>query len=214
MLNLQLIAIDTSIWGKLSSDYYCQNQDKKEKAQSLFTLLLNQRLVPLIRWHHLEEILQHENDKVVQQRLSLIGRFPQVAWVKSAKQDGLVGSIVDIQATEIKNYLHDQTVSTEELISKTKRELIAYSSGTDFINKFEGMLLYLRSKGFFNPEKKRATLFYYDPKFPLSVLYIHFFHYKRLTLTVFLFFAGSASTPALPLPFPGVSGYWPGFSPE
>lgn len=152
----RLIAIDTSILGKVANDYHSQTQSRIKKALKFLSTITDRGLIPFFCMHHFQEILQHDNDLVAYGRLSLIKRFPQVAWVKPSSPDGFVGSIIDVQGTEISKLLNDPDISIETLIREIRQELISYSSGESFINAIEKELLILRKLNVFETNKSKA----------------------------------------------------------
>ena len=156
MLTIKLIAIDTSIFGRVAADYFGYEKVRKKNAESFLTSMTNQGLVPFFFWHHLEEILQHSDDTTVQNRFALIKKIPLVAWLKTVNHDGWIGSIIDIQGAEIKYLLGDPTIKYENLIRNVKKDLVYYTSGEEFTERFEYPLLLLRDYNFFKTQKKKA----------------------------------------------------------
>lgn len=152
----KLIAIDTSILGKVAKDCNNQTQSRRRKALKFLSTITYRGLIPFFCMHHFQEILQHDNDSVAYNRLSLIKRFPQVAWVKPSSTEGLVGSIIDVQGTEISKILNDPGISIETLIAEIRQELISYSSGESFINSIEKELIALRKLNVFSTNKSKA----------------------------------------------------------
>ena len=151
----KLFAIDTSVLGKVAKDYYSSIQSRRKKASEFLSTISARGLIPFFCLHHIEEILQHDNDTVVSGRLSLIKKFSQVAWVKPSSPEGLVGSIIDIQGTEITLLINDPNISIEKLVSKIRRGLIIYSTGESFINDMKEALLILRGHIFFEKRKQK-----------------------------------------------------------
>lgn len=152
----RLIAIDTSILGKVAKDYSSQTHGRRKKSLKFLSTIADRGLIPFFCMHHFQEILQHDNDSVVYDRLSLIKRFPQVAWVKPSSPEGLVGSIIDVQGTEISTVINDPDISIEALVAGIRQELISYSSGESFINAIEDELLILRKLNVFETHKSKA----------------------------------------------------------
>jgi len=151
-----LIAIDTYILGNVAKDYNSQTQSRRKKALKFLSTITDRGLIPFFCMHHFQEILQHDNDSVAYGRLSLIKRFPQVAWVKPSSPEGLVGSIIDIQGTEISKLINDPNISIKALIAEIRQELISYSSGESFINGIEEELIILRKLNLFETHKNKT----------------------------------------------------------
>lgn len=152
----RLFAIDTSILSKVVDDFFNTSNDKRGKALKFLSTLADRCLIPLFCMHHLQEILQHENDSVVLKRLWFIKKFPQVAWIKPSSPEGLVGSIIDIQGNEILKLMDSPKSSIHQMTSEIKQHLIEYSSGARFVNRIENELLALRGLKVFEIQKAKA----------------------------------------------------------
>lgn len=133
----KLIAIDNSILGKISKDYYSGDLVKQKKAIEFIKNCKTQGYLPVFCFHHIEEILQHENEHVVSKKLSLIKKFPCVAWIKSVSQNFSVGSITDILGIEIQKISQSPDITLPELVEYVRNELVSYSTGSEFIEMIE-----------------------------------------------------------------------------
>ena len=89
IISPRLIAIDTSILGKVTDDYFSAISTKRKKAKQFVTTIADKGLVPLFCMHHFQEIMQHENDLKVLNRLKFIHKLPQIAWIKPSSPDAL-----------------------------------------------------------------------------------------------------------------------------
>ncbi len=129
----KLIAIDNSILAKVEKDYHSRDLARQQKAIEFIKNITRQGYLPIFCFHHIEEILQHENEHVVSKRLSLIKKFPSVAWIRSVSQKIPIGSIIDIQGGEIQKISKNPDITLPELIEHVRKELISYSTGPEFI---------------------------------------------------------------------------------
>ncbi|MDP8227057.1 MAG: hypothetical protein P9L89_05405 [Candidatus Celaenobacter polaris] len=152
-----LIAIDNSILGKISKDYYSKNFVKQQKAVEFIENVKVQGYLPIFCFHHIGEILQHENENVVFERLSIIRKFPQVAWVKSVSQNLSVGSIIDIHGTEIQKISQSPDITLYELIDFVRSELVSYSTGSDFIEMIEPECYAIQQLNLLDIQKGKAV---------------------------------------------------------
>lgn len=153
----KLIAIDNSILGKVSKDFYSENLENQTKALDFFDNIKLQGLVPLFCFHHIAEILQHENENIVSAKLSLIANFPQVAWVKSISQNLSIGSIIDIQGAEIQKAISSPSISLSELVETVRNELISYSTGSDFIEMIGPECYVIREMNLIDIQRGKAV---------------------------------------------------------
>lgn len=132
----RLIALDSSIIGNVARDFYHSNEHNPKKARHFLDYLSLKNLIPLITWHHIEELLQHNDEVVVDNRIRFIKSFPMIAWFSSVNSPSIVGSILDIQATELSWLIDNPSTSLEVVIQKTKDKLLKFSSGQDLVSIF------------------------------------------------------------------------------
>lgn len=52
-------------------------------------------------WHHMAELLAHQNPRLVSEVTDSLRSLPLVACVSSAKSTDVIGSILDLQAFEV-----------------------------------------------------------------------------------------------------------------
>jgi hypothetical protein len=132
----RLIALDSSIIGNVARDFYHSNEHNQKKARHFLDYLSLKNLIPLITWHHIEELFQHNNEVVRDNRIRFIKSFPMIAWFSSVNSPSIVGSILDIQATELSLLIDNPSISLEVVIQKTKDKLLKFSSGQDLVSIF------------------------------------------------------------------------------
>lgn len=133
----RLIALDSSIIGNVAQDYYHSNQQSRNRAIIFLDYLYSQNLIPLVVWHHIEELLQHKDDKVICDRMRFIRNLPMIAWFDSINPPGMIGSIMDIQATELSWLIDNPSAFLEEIIQHTKNKLLKFGTGQDLISIYD-----------------------------------------------------------------------------
>ncbi|WP_341022943.1 hypothetical protein [Brevundimonas diminuta] len=97
-----IIAPDSSHWSLWLDAMHSQKPNLRERALSLHDRLMDQGRVPLLSWHHLEELLGGTDDACAADRVASLQAMPFLAWLRlPPAQEGL-GSIVDIFAAEVR----------------------------------------------------------------------------------------------------------------
>ena len=156
MIHPILISIDTSIYGEAADDYYCNDRRRSESAKKFVEFVVDKGLVPFFSYHHIQEILQHDNDTVVFNRWSLIRKFPTVSWFCSHANKTFIGSAFDIHVAEVKYLTGESMQGVKEIIRNVKNDLIMYSSGEDFVNQFEPVCRELRNHGYIDIQQSKS----------------------------------------------------------
>ncbi|MDQ1077637.1 hypothetical protein [Pseudoroseomonas cervicalis] len=76
------------------------NAERRQRAQSLHERLIEHGRVPLLSWHHVEELMGGEDDEAALRRIHLLQELPMIAFLRLPKDDLGLGSIVQILAAE------------------------------------------------------------------------------------------------------------------
>lgn len=156
MIIIKLISIDTSILGSVAKSYYSKNTNQHQAALKFMHTIVDNGLIPFFSHHHLQELSQHNDDSVVHDRWSLIETLPNVAYLYNNKGKPSVGSIIDVHAAELKYLLKDQSLNMVEIIKKVKPDIIKYTSGKEFVNRFELEYLDMKKIGMFDTHKGKS----------------------------------------------------------
>lgn len=147
MILPKLISIDTSIFGDMAKDCFSRNKNRSDKACHVISYLNEEGYIPFLSFHHVQEILQHQDANVVFERWSLIKKFPAVAWLGGFNGENILGSLFDIHQLEIKLLLENQKNGLNWLIEEVRGKHIKYMSGEDFVTQFESLYCELRAIG-------------------------------------------------------------------
>ncbi|WP_421521876.1 hypothetical protein [Ochrobactrum quorumnocens] len=100
LLEPKIIAPDSSHWAKWLDGVSAQNTDRRQRARTLHARLLEQGRIPLLTWHHFEELLGGEDDASARARVSFLQSLPLVPYLRLPKDNFGLGSIVQVLAAE------------------------------------------------------------------------------------------------------------------
>lgn len=96
-----IIAPDSSHWSLWLDAMRSKQPNIRQPAESLHQRLMDQGRVPLLSWHHLEELLGGRDDVCAADRVESLQAMPFMAWLRLPTTQEGVGSIVDIFAAEV-----------------------------------------------------------------------------------------------------------------
>lgn len=136
---IRLVALDSSQLGDLARDWFSPDPGRRGHAKRIHNALTAEAAIPLLCFHHLEELLQHENDAVVARRISFLRSLPAVAWVKTADGTPGLGTIVDILCAEARSALSDLSLNAKAVTEAAKRSLIKIGSGTEALAPYDAI---------------------------------------------------------------------------
>ena len=98
---LCIIAPDSSHWSLWLDAMHSPKPEKRARAARLHASLMGQGRVPLLSWHHLEELLGGKDDACAADRVASLQAMPSIAWLRFPQANEGLGSIVDIFAAEV-----------------------------------------------------------------------------------------------------------------
>ncbi|RLA71904.1 MAG: hypothetical protein DRG30_07965, partial [Epsilonproteobacteria bacterium] len=129
-----LVAIDSFVLNDITKDYFHDDPTKNQKAEEFFNEFYMRGAVPVLTWHHIEEILAHKNDEISAKSIAFIRDLPHLALVINSHDPDFIGSILDIESIEIAKILQHESTDLAFIISSTKKEMYSFASGIDFID--------------------------------------------------------------------------------
>lgn len=129
----RLFVPDTAHLAALVADIMSDSRDRRRTAQRYLPDLLESGWLPLLCWHHVEELLQHRDDDVVDARLRYLWSQPLVAWIRSAEPGAGPGSIIDVLRAEATAAISNPSADAVQVRDFARDGLIAVGAGADAI---------------------------------------------------------------------------------
>lgn len=127
------ICLDSATIGKLSYDYCSNDPKRNQAAKHIMSWLVDHGLFILITFHHIEELLQVEDERTVAERISLIKRLPVVVWPRRYDFSNGLGDIVDLISLEVEAIINSHSSTRQEIINIVKNDILRYGSGEDLV---------------------------------------------------------------------------------
>ena len=154
-LALRLVALDSGLLANLSRDDFSRDIAARAKAMTFKKALTALGLVPLLTWHHLEELLRYKDLDVARARFRFLQSLPAVAWIAGYTDQGLPGSVVDILAYEVAAAVEHPELDASAIRDLVRPKLCVFGSGEQMLAMIdEGRWEYLRVA--FEEQEKRS----------------------------------------------------------
>lgn len=129
----RLIVLDSAHMAGLVLDLSGTSRERRRAAHRFMPELIESGWLPILCWHHLEELLQHGDDQLVDARLRYLWNWPLLAWVRPAEPAAGPGSIVDILGHEAAAALANPGSGAERVRDFARSALIQVGSGREAI---------------------------------------------------------------------------------
>lgn len=130
----KFIAIDSALLGKWASDACSSDMARGKKAAEMAEDLFRSNWIPVLYWHHFEEIARHAKEEVVESRIKFLLSLPLLGWVSRADSHvEIVGSVVDLEAHEIQTFLSQDQINTHsnDFTQATRASFLRFGKPTD-----------------------------------------------------------------------------------
>jgi hypothetical protein len=131
IINPKFIAIDSSMVAKWAADGCSGDISKRKQAVSVMNQILTDNWIPVICWHHFEELVRHHDENIAENRIKFILSFPMIAWIWRADGRSDLGSIVDILAAEIEMFLTGKQDKVDYFINSTRSRLLHFGTPSE-----------------------------------------------------------------------------------
>ena len=94
--------------------------------------LLQRGLVPLLTWHHLEELLGVDDEVTAARRIAFLQGLPLVAWLRLQDDDVGLGSIVQVLAAEVIAAC-EGCPTAADVRNRAREQLLRFGVGEDAV---------------------------------------------------------------------------------
>ena len=128
MFKPKLVSLDTSSWDLLTK----QQSAACGRIQKVFA---SGSVIPFFTSTHLEELMQHGNQSVVEARQMMLRRLPFVTYLRGRNSGhGDVGWLLDLREAEF-DVLCEQPQATAEIVVEQVRQRVAnrFRSGQSYV---------------------------------------------------------------------------------
>jgi hypothetical protein len=126
----QVIAPDTSHWANWIDAALSSDDTHRLAANKFQERLLQAGRIPLLSWHHLEELLCVADENSARRRVAFLQRLPAVAFLRLPSDDPNIGSVIDIFSAEVSAVLS----GANDLVSvraTAKQAMLSMGNGVD-----------------------------------------------------------------------------------
>jgi hypothetical protein len=134
LLEPKIIAPDSSHWAKWLDAAATKDTARRQRARDLHCRLIEQGRIPLLSWHHLEELLGGEDDNAARARVAFLQDMPLLAYLRLPKDEVGLGSIAQVLAAEAiaATEGHDDLVAVRD---RARELLLKTGTGTQAIGE-------------------------------------------------------------------------------
>lgn len=100
LIEPKIIAPDSSHWAKWLDAASAKDSTRRLRARALHERLIGLGRIPLLSWHHFEELLGGEDDNAARARVAFLQNLPMLAYLRLPKDEVGLGSIAQVLAAE------------------------------------------------------------------------------------------------------------------
>ena len=132
----KFVALDSSVLGYLSKDFFSSDATKRKNSVNLLKCLSDNAFIPFLCIHQFHELIKIRDDKDAKDRFNFLRLLPQVAWIPN-RNDNSLGSILDVLFAECEAVISDNKLSLIAVRDKARSSLIHFGTGIEAMSPYE-----------------------------------------------------------------------------
>lgn len=101
LIQPRFVALDSAQLSDWARAHLSANMEQRRKARLFEDGLVENAIIPLISWHHLEELIGTENISAAEAAITLLSSLPLVAWFECANGGSGLSTVVRMLAAEL-----------------------------------------------------------------------------------------------------------------
>lgn len=138
MMTPRFVAFDSSHLGAWARDWASADPKRRDQAQAFEVRLAETGWVPLVCWHHLEELFNH-SEAEVEARVEFLCSLPVAGWVAHQGGDDFPGGIIDIVGAELQVVLRAPAATAADVRSAARGAIVRVGSGREAFSGFRAI---------------------------------------------------------------------------
>lgn len=146
LLKPRFVALDSSHLADLARHRAAPDERLRLLAREFQSAFDATGSVLLLSWHHMAELLAHQNPRLVSEVIDFLKSLPLVACVSSAKGTDVIGSILDLQAVEVRAAFANQNADVVAIRDLVAQNMLRLTSGPDALRPFLEVLPILQAE--------------------------------------------------------------------
>jgi hypothetical protein len=126
-----LLVLDSATLGNVSRDYWNTSEVLRNKARTFVGRLRDRGVYVTFTFTHVLELLRHQNESVVHDRLSFLRALPFIAWLRPYGRDWFPGSAADLFARELHAFVHVAKRDWRSIVDNVRMDLWETGVGSE-----------------------------------------------------------------------------------
>ena len=134
----KLAAIDSSQYIDLIKDLNSSESHRIRRSKEFQETVYSCGYVPLLTFHHIAELLKHQDVAVVRDSVIFVKKLPAVAWISDFNDGMQVGSVLDVLAAEAIVAYKNPQFDSLQVKQAAAAKLLHFGTGEEVISPFLG----------------------------------------------------------------------------
>ncbi|MEZ5939887.1 MAG: hypothetical protein R3C18_00760 [Planctomycetaceae bacterium] len=101
----KIAILDSSNLGKAAADFWNAQASRRKRCHDFISRLSDANVFIAFTMTHVTELLRHENDRVVRDRIAFLGELPHIAWLRPQSRERFPSDVVCLFARELEAFV-------------------------------------------------------------------------------------------------------------
>lgn len=129
--------------GNMASDWWSGDTKRRKPVEDFLARMDQAGVLVFLSFDHIQELIRHENERVVDSRLNFLARLPLIAWCSHYHGKTDMGGILDLSAYELEA-VEQHGLSAADAREFVRAKLIRIGSGWELISRNAASWLFFR----------------------------------------------------------------------
>jgi hypothetical protein len=129
----RFVALDTSHLGAVARDLFSKDKARRQRVSDFQHGFDKSGCVLVLCWHHVQELLSHQDEGIRGQRMEFLKSLPIAAGISSFNGEPYVGTIADIQRFEVAIAFRQPEASVIEIRDEAAKVMFQIGRGADLV---------------------------------------------------------------------------------
>ena len=151
----KIVVLDSATLGKVSHDYWSPEKTPRDKARSFLARLQDTGVFVTLTVTHVIELLRHENEQIVRDRLRFLRSIPFIAWLRPYDCSWFPGGPTDLLCRELHVVVHGSARNWREIVDEVRPELWKTGMGCEIFVENDELWSTMRKESNLNLENEK-----------------------------------------------------------
>jgi hypothetical protein len=146
LMTPRILVLDSATLGKAARDYWSREASLRAKVRTFITRLTGHGIYIALTFTHVCELLRHNDERIVRDRLSFLRALPLIAWLRPYDRSWFPGGAPDLLRRELHAVVHADKREWRDIVQYVRMDLWETGTGSEMFVDDDDLWFTLREE--------------------------------------------------------------------